>query len=238
VTRVQNLLEMFSEEEQKLSKFGVRNLHKLKYVYDSTTSNNYNRMRFELKSIFALIESMEPKELKITIDDSFKKLEKLEFNPTISGPNISLRDKLRRDFSIWYKPTFYIPTVNSARAITADFVIMRGVHGSMYELDPDLKKQLYSYEFLSNSILRDISIKLLGSLKGISLAVLCKKAFMPSDLSEIKITNFYLKANRLMLLSEDYLPDNLKMSLPVNVTYAENVDMNAQKFVEAAKKVL
>jgi hypothetical protein len=115
---------------------------------------------------------------------------------------------------------------------------MRGVHGSMYELDPDLKKQLYSYEFLSNSILRDISIKLLGSLKTISLGVLCKKTFMPSDLQEIKITNFYLKANRLMLLSEDYLPDNLKMSLPVNVTYAENVDMNAQKFVEAAKKVL
>lgn len=238
MTHVQNLLEMFNEEEQKFSKFGVRDLHKLKYIYDSTTSNNYARMQFELRSIFALIESMEPKELKITIDDSFKKLEKLEFNPTISGPNISMRDKLRRDFSIWYKPIFYIPTVNSARGLIADFVIMRGVHGSMYELDPDLKKQLYSYEFLSNSILRDISIKLLGSLKTISLGVLCKKAFMPSDLREIKIANFYLKANRLLLLSEDYLPDNLKMSLPVNVTYAENVDMNAQKFVEAAKKVL
>ena len=235
---MQNLLEMFSQEEQRFSKFGVKDLHKLKYVYDATTANGYNRMQFELRNIFSLVESLEPKEMKVTIDDAYKRLEKLEFNPTISGPNIVFKDRIRRDFSIWYKPTFYIPTVNSARPVTADFVIMRGVHSSMYELDPELKKQLYSYEFLSNSTLKDVSIKLLGSLKHISLAVLCKKAFMPSDLGEIKVTSFYLKANKLMLLSEDYLPDNLKMSLPVNVLYAENVDMNSQKFVEAAKKVL
>lgn len=235
---MQNLLEMFSEEEQRFSKFGVKDLHKLKYIYDSTTSNNYARMQFEMKNIFALIDSLEPKELKITIDDNFKRLEKLEFNPTISGPNITLRDKLRRDFSIWYKPIFYIPTANSARAIMADFVILRGFHGSMYEMNPDLKKELYSYEFLSNSMLRDVSIKLLAGLKHISLAVLVKKAFMPSDLAEIKVTYYYLKPNRLMLLSEDYLPDTLKMSLPVNVVYAENVDVNSQKFVEEARKVL
>lgn len=235
---MQNLLEMFSEEEQRFSKFGVKDLHKLKYVYDATTANGYNRMQFELRNIFSLVEALEPKELKITIDDAYKKLEKLEFNPTISGPNIVFKDRIRRDFSIWYKPIVYIPTVNSARAIMADFVIMRGVHGSMYELDPELKKQLYSYEFLSNSTLKDISMKLLGELKNISLAVICKKTFMPSDLHEIKVASFYLKANRLMLLSEDYLPDNLKMSLPIGVVYAENVDMNAQKFVEAAKKVL
>jgi len=235
---VQNLLEMFSEEEQRFSKFGIRDLYKLKYVYDSTTSNSYTGMQFELKNIFSLVDALEPKEMKVTIDDSFKKLEKLEFNPTISGPNITFKDKLRRDFSIWYKPTFYIPTVNSARPITLDFAIMRGNHGSMYELDPELKKLLYSYEFLSNSTLRDISIKLLGELKHISLAILCKRSFMPSDLSEIKIASFFTKPNRMMLLSEDYLPDNLKMSLPVSVLYSENVDMTTQKFVEMAKRVL
>jgi len=235
---VQNLLEMFNEEEQKFSKFGAKDLYKLKYVYDSTTSDGYNRMQFELKNIFRLIESLEPREMKITIDESYKKLEKLEFNPTISGPNITLKDKLRRDFSVWYKPAFYVPTVNSARECMVDFVVMRGVHGSMYELDPELKKQLYTYEFFSNSILREISIKLLSELKQITLALMCKKTFMPSDLHEIKIANFFLKPNRLMLLSEEYLPDNLKMSLPVNVLYAENVDMNMQKFVDVAKKVL
>jgi hypothetical protein len=229
---------MFIEQEQRFSKFGIKDLHKLKYVYDSTAQNGYNGMQFELKNIFSLVESMEPKEMKVTIDDSYKKLEKLEFNPTISGPNIVFKDKLRRDFSIWYKPAFYIPTVNSARPIMADFAIMRGNHGSMYELDPELKKLLYSYEFLSNSLLRDIAMKLLGELKHISLAVLCKKSFVPSDLSEIKIASYFLKPNRIMLLSEDYLPDNLKMSLPVSVLYAENVDMDCRKFVDVAKKVL
>jgi hypothetical protein len=235
---VQNLLGMFSEEEQKFSKLGVKDLYKLKYVYDSAASEGYTRMQFELKSIFSLIESLEPKEMKIMIDDIYKKLEKLEFNPTISGPNISFKDKLGRDFSVWYKPTFYIPTVNSARECTVDFVIMRGVHGSMYELDPELKKQLYSYEFLSNTMLKDISIRLLGKLKHIGLGIICKKTFMPSDLGEIKIASYYLKANKLMLLSDNYMPDNLKMSVPVNVLYAEKVDMNPQKFVDIARRVL
>lgn len=229
---------MFSEEERRFSKFGLKDLHKLKYVFDSVPSNGYSRMQFELKNIFNLVEALEPTEMKVSIDDNFKKLERLEFNPTISGPNINFKDRLRRDFSVWYKPQFYIPTISSARSITADFVIMRGNHGSMYELEPDVKKQLYSYEFLSNSMLRDIAIKLLGNMKNISLAVLCKKTFSPSDLGEIKIASFYLKPSRLMLLSEDYLPDNLKMSLPLNVLYAENVDMDSRKFVDAAKKVL
>lgn len=235
---MQNLLDMFSAEEQRFSKFGIKDLHKLKYVYDAASSNGYSRMQFELRNMFALLESLEPKDMKVTIDDSYRRLEKLEFNPTISGPNITVKDKLRRDLSVWYKPVFYIPTVNSARPIMADFVIMRGVHGSMYELDPELKKQLYSYEFISNSVLRDISIKLLGSLKHINVAVLCRKNFMPSELGEIKAVSFFLKPSRVILLSEDYLPDNLKMSLPVNVLYAENVDVNAQKFVEVAKRVL
>ena len=235
---MQNLLEMFSEEEQRFSKFGIKDLHKLKYVFDSTNSSEYRRMQFELKNIFSLIEALEPKEMKITIDDNYKKLEKLEFNPTISGPNITFKDRIRRDFSLWYKPTFYVPTVSSARGAVVDFVIMRGNHGSMYELAPELKKLLYSYEFISNTALRDISLKLLGGLKHISLAILCKKCFMPSDIQEIKTASFYLKANRVLLLSEDYLPDAVKMVAPPNVIYAENVDINSQKFVELAKKVL
>jgi hypothetical protein len=234
------LLEVFAQHEQKFAGVGACDLHKLKYVYDMhpRRANDYNEMQFELRTIFKLIEMLEPKEMKVSIDDTYKKVEKLEFNPTISGPNIVVRDRLRRDFSIWYKPVLYVPTPNSARPIVADFVIIRGVAGSLYDLDPELKKKLYSYEFMPNDLLREIAIKLLAKLRPVHVVIGCKMSFMPSDLLDIKALSFFLKPNRFLIVSEDYLPEQVKMNLPINIVCSENVDMNTQKFVDLARKAI
>lgn len=229
---------MFEQQEQKFSKIGARGLHKLKYMYDSRKLDDYEGLRFELKTIFTFIDALEPKEMKIMIDDTYKKIEKLEFNPTVSGPNITIRDRMRRDFSIWYKPLFYIPTPNSARQLMADFIVFRGTHDSMYAFDDALKKELYTYEFLSNAMLREISIKMLSRLKPVHLVINVKKNFQMSDVNHLKTTSFFLKPHRMLLVSEDYLPESVKINMPINLSICENVDMNAQKFTEMAKRLI
>jgi hypothetical protein len=234
---MQSLLELFSEQEEKFANVGARNFHKLKYVYDSTSSEvtDYDKMKFELHIIFKLIEALEPKQMRITIDDTYKKLEKLEFNPTISGPNIFFRDKLHRDFSVWYKPIFYVPTANSAKEIIVDFVVLRSVNLSMYTIDPELRKQLYAYEFLSDILLRDISMRLLNKLKHVHLLVMCKRKFSQSDLNEIKIANYYVKPNRVLLFSSEPFEDIFKMNLPINAECIEAVE--DRKLSEVARRI-
>ena len=245
---MQTLLELFDEQEKKFSGLGVRGLHKLKYIYDSSIDidsdsfqdvemHTYDKMRFELRVIFKMIESLEPKDMRIMIDDTYKKIKKLEFNPTISGPNISFRDKLRRDFSIWYKPVFYVPIANSAKEIMLDFAILRGVNLSMYFIDPELKRELYQYEFLSDVLLKDISIKMLNKLKQIYLGIICKQHFTPADITKIKTACYFLKPIRLLLVSENYVPDLVKMALPINTHVLENVDFSDRKITDVAKKL-
>lgn len=233
-----NLLEIFEQHEQKFSAVGGRDLHKLKYISDIRSGDNPKQMQFELQSLFRLIDALEPREMRVQIDETYKRIEKLEFNPTISGPNIVLKDNLRRWLCFWYKPLFYIPTPNSARQLMVDFAVFKGVSGSMYNLDPELKKQLYAYEFLSNNLLREITIKMLSKLKQPSLLIQCRQCFTPSHLTDIKAMDYFLKPQKILLVSEEYLPNDVKLNLPFNVQYVENVDMSAQKFVEAAKRLL
>lgn len=240
---MQTLLELFKEQEQKFSGIGVRGLHKLKYVFDSNLEDSeaeqdYSRMKFELRIAFRIIEALEPKDMHVMIDDTYKKIEKLEFNPTISGPNVVFRDKLRRDFSVWYKPIFYVPTANSARGLKIDFAFLRSTNFSMYAIDNLLKKELYSYEFLSDAMLKEISMKLLNKLKHVQLSMVCRQEVKASDIADIKAACYFLKPSRFLIVSEDYVPDAVKMNLPVNATLMENVDLNDRKIGDVAKQLL
>lgn len=240
---MQTLLEVFSEQEQKFSQIGVRGLHKLKYVFDSTfdteTENpDYEKMKFELRIVFRMIEALEPKDLRVMIDDAYKKIEKLEFNPTISGSNICFKDRLRRDFSVWYKPVFYVPTANSARNLMVDFVFLRGTSFSMYSIDQELKRELYSYEFLSDIMLKDISTKLLNKLRQVQLGMVCRKNISTADLPNIRNASYFLRASRFLVVCENEIPDAVKMNLPVNATFLENADLNDRKIGDIAKQLL
>lgn len=234
--RMQTLLELFSEQEQRFASLGVRDLHKLKYVFDATRDEDapadYEQLKFELQTIFRLIESLEPREMRVTIDNTFKKLERLEFNPTISGPNITFKDKLRRDYSVWYKPVFYVPTANSAQPLTVDFVILRSFNLSMYWIDPELRKQLYHYEFLPNTLLRDISVRLLGKMRPVQAIVTCKREFRPSHLADLKAANYYLKPSRNLAVSQGTMPEAVKINLPINTMFADNLTPETRKFEE------
>ena len=236
---MQNLLEMFRQQEHSFSKLGVRDLHKLKYVYDSATrETNYADMQFELKTVFKLIEALDPTQMKVQIDEAYKKIEKLEFNPTVSGSNIVFRDKIRRDFSVWYKPTVYIPTQNSAIPLTPDFLISKGVHPALFDIDDTLRKQLYNFEFFSNAQLREISIKLLGKIKPVHAIMMCKRKFAKEDAPVFKTIDYYLKPRKLLIVSEDYLPEEIKNSLPMSADYVENLDAGCQKLKDLAPRAI
>ena len=90
----------------------------------------------------------------------------------------------------------------------------------------------------ANVVLRNISIRLLSKMKPIHTIMYVRKNFQASDLKEIQNVNFFLKPNKTLLISEEYMPGQVKMNLPLNTYPCENVDMNSQKFKDLVKRIV
>lgn len=232
---MQTLLDMFKEES--VVDTNVKNLHKLQEIYKSREGEvNYNTLKFQIETLFHLFKTLDAKNIKIRMGRESQKLDKLEFNPTISEPNITFTDKDKNAYSVWYKPVVYVPSKNSAKKISPDFIFLKGEHSSMYEIDKGLKKSLYAYEFLSDSVLKEISGKLLEKLKEVQLVLHSSEEYKYRDLSHIVDSKHYLDPNRVFLVSEKHLPNTVKMDMPLGVKYEENVGMNKRKLRKSIKK--
>lgn len=230
------LLDFFSDYEEK---YGSGDIHKFKKVFDAVTpSKDYIQLKFELKTIFSFIDALEPKSLTIDIDERLREIKDLEFNPTIRNPNIHLTDKLGREFCVWYKPLFFYPYTDSVKPLLLDFVVAKGEYKNLYNLDAELEKVLFTEKFFPESALKNISIKLLSKLRPLHAVMFVRKKFMPSDMTEIKSASYFLKPNKTLLISEEYLPQPLKMTLPISAYVIENLDMNSEKFKESVKKII
>lgn len=225
------LLEMFEAEGKKL---GSGDLYKLKYIFDKKGSGGYGEMEYELRMIFKLIESLKPRQMLVSTE-----VERSDaFSPTIGAANIKIRDSLGREFSIWYKPSFYVPEKNTAREIVIDFVLLKGNHDSIYNLTPALAKELQTYDPLPTELFGEMSKKLLAALKPVHIAIQCGGEFRYSAIADLKAIDFFLKPGRILIVSEEYLPEDLKMNLPITALPIENVDMNFQKLIETAKRII
>lgn len=235
---MQTVLEMFDEGERGLIK-DSGGIEKLRSIYESKKKYvNTSEFNFHMKSLFTLIKSLNPQNINFLDDKSQKKIEKLEFNPTISKPNLIVTDEMARSYSIWYLPLIYVPTKNSAKELVPEFVVMKGERKSMYDIDKEFKRSLYTYEFLSDSLLKKMSRKMLKRMKEIQLVTHVKKEYMPKHLSHIKDSKHYLNTKNIFVISEKELPQRMKMNIPIGIPFEDKVDLNLEKLAEKTKNLL
>lgn len=232
---MQTLIDMFTEGDRTLVK-DSKSFEPLKKVYDSRRSNPCNsEFRFHMKTLSAAIESLEPKNIKIQRGRKAKRIEKLEFNPTISTPNLIVTDKKANSYSVWYMPIIYLPAKNSVKRIIPEFLIMEGERKSIYKKDRKLEKSLYTYEFLYDSLLKDISEEMLEKMNKPDLVIHAKQKFKYKDLDDVKDSQHYLDGD-VLVVSEEKLPDEVKMNLPPGVSFSEKVDLNTRKLGDKVKR--
>ncbi len=235
---MQTLLDMFNESQNRLSK-GEKGIQQLKNIYSSRKERKKSsEFSFHVKTLFTMVKALEAKNVDIQRSKESRRLERLEFNPTISKPNISITDNESRPFSAWYLPLIYVPSRNSAKKISPEYVVMGGERRSMYEETGKLKKSLYTYEFLSDSLLKENSKKLLEKMNEVELVMHVKKKFNSSDLPDIRDSEHYLKPKNLLVISEEELPEGLKMNLPPKTRFKDNVDLNLRKLENEIKNTL
>lgn len=206
---------------------------KLRWNYDLKQYKDYDEMRYELRFLFKFLDAVGARDVRIEIEDAKKQPEELEFRPTLGAPDISLSLKGER-YSSWYKPVFYVPEGDSARKMVADFVFVKGAHSSPYSKDEHLMKMLSSYEFLTSTMLKEISSRLLARLHKVQLVVLCRELFAPSHSADLKAIQYFLNPARILLVSEAALPDALKGELPPWTRCIEGFSTNPQKLKEIA----
>lgn len=187
----------------------------------------FNTTDFELKTLFSIINSLKPKKTRIDIDETPRVITK-DFNPTLKGPDIKLTDSKEKDYSIWHNPIIYLPYDKKTEAVVVDFIFIQEDTDSLYNLS-NVEKMLKTHDYLTDEMMRDLSIRLLASQKEIQLLFFVRKNFTQQEIKEIKNISFYLKPKRVLIASEEYLDDKIKMDLPLNVDFVENVDVNFEK---------
>lgn len=226
---MQTLLNMFNEEEKELINTSNQDLETLKEIHETRKGKiDQEEFKFEMKTIFSSLRETKTREIQVREDKTREKTN-LEFNPTISRPDITVTDKEARSYSIWYQPIIYVPSKNSAKKIQPDFIVIKGERESIYKKYKELKKSLYTYEFLSDSVLKETSSELLKKMHSIQLAIHANKEYKYKDLTGIKNSKHYLEPENLLLVSEKELPEDVKMNLPVGVTPKEKVGINLRK---------
>lgn len=236
---MQTLLNMFNQEEKELLNASNEDLETLRKTHESRKGRiNQEEFKFDLKTLFSILREPYIKETQVKERRPQDGFTDLEFNPTISKPDIITTDKEARAYSVWYKPIIYVPSKNSAKKIQPDFVVMKGERESMYEVDKELKKSLYTYEFLSDSVLKDISSEFLERMHDVQLVIHTNKEYKYKDLNDIKDSKHYLDPAKLLLVSEEELPQEVKMNLPIGVDFKEKVDINLRKLQEKVKELL
>ncbi|MEM4221806.1 MAG: hypothetical protein QW097_00005, partial [archaeon] len=189
----------------------------LEYICDLRKISNTSEKEFEINTIFKIIQAFRPRDVKIQIDDAFKKIDKLTFNPTISGPNILLKDCFGRAFSMWFKPVFYVPLQNTANPFVVDLIIFRDLNKSMYAFDIELQRKLYMYEFLSDAMLKDISAHLLSLLKTPLILASIKKEMNLENLKELIILKNAIKPKKTIIICESKISDELRKYIPAEI---------------------
>ncbi|GEM_PF-1859143 len=235
---MQTLLDMFNESEKRLSQ-GQKGLQDLKSIYSSRKKQRKSsEFSFHMKTLFTAVRSLDAKSVDIERSKESQRLERLEFNPTISDPEIVITDKRAKAYSAWYMPNIYVPSRNSAKRITPEYLVMEGERRSIYEENEKLKRDLYTYEFLSDSLLKENSKKLLNKMNNVKLVMHVKNKFKPSDLSKIKDSAHYLKPENLLVVSEQELSKEIKMNLPPGTRFKDKIDLNLRKLENEIKETL
>ena len=196
----------------------------------------FNATDFELKTLFSILNSINPKKTRIDLDETPRVITK-DFNPTLRGPDIKLTDKTEKEYSIWYKPIIYLPYEKETKATVVDFVFVPEDTDSLYKLQ-NVEKELKTHDYLTEKMIRNLSIKLLSSKKEIQLLFFVRKNFTQKDLKEVRNIGFYLKPKRILIASEEYLDEKVKMDLPLNVDFVENVDVNFEKLKKKINNLL
>jgi hypothetical protein len=206
--------------------------------------SNYEKIKkasgsdFELKTIFSFINALEPTNSLINIEETPKVIAEESFSPTMKAPDIEVTDKLGRDYSIWYKPVVYYPKDEKTESMMVDFLMSKGKSKGLYDLDSTTLKELTTHEFITGSMIREFSMKLLSKIKPVHIILFVRENFSANDLKQINDAAFFLRPSRILLVSEKYIPNDVKMNLPINAQFVENAGMNIEKFKETVKKML
>ncbi|RLG21234.1 hypothetical protein DRN74_03145 [Candidatus Micrarchaeota archaeon] len=234
-----NLLDFFEDYERKYRDKGMKDFHKLKAVYDkSSEKKDYSEMEFQLHCIMKFCEAFKPKAMQVSIEESYILPKELEFNPTLSWPNIEMKDYLGREYSIWYKPRIYAPSQDGVRELLPDFIVMRGHYDSPYKLDPAFLDKIKKEPFLNKVLLREFSLGLLARLRPVQFLIIARRKIMKSYINEIKHMQFYLKPSKTLVISQSTLDNEIKLNLPVGAQFIENVDINLSKVSDEIKKMI
>ncbi len=234
---MQTLLDTFNERDTSVN-LKAKNLYDLKDVYLSREGRiNYDELKFHVETLINVLEGVGATNVNVKVAKESRKLDKLEFNPTVSHPNITFTDSDKNAYSAWYKPVVYVPSRSSAKRINPDFIFLKGEHESMYGIDKGLKKSLYSYEFLSDSFLKEASKRLLKRMKEVHLVLHSSEEYRYRDLSRVIDSMHYLNPQNVLVVSGKHLPDTFKMDLPVGVSYEENLGLNTRKLRDCVKQL-
>lgn len=232
------LLDFFEEYERQFQNLGLKDFHKLKDVYDrSTEKPDYGEMKFQLRTLIKLCESLKPVSMRLNSGRIHLITDETKFNPTLSGPNVIVRDSLQRDHSVWYRPAVYA-SMEEPRKLVPEFVVSPGARTSPYNLDDRMISELNSYGSLNASTVKAMSRELTSRLVPVSLLILAKKQFMSQDLIDMKAMQFYLKPKKMLIVSESGMENKIKMNAPVGATLVESVDMEGSQLLESMRKML
>ena len=201
----------FEKDEDDLSKF--------------RKEKETDKTKFEIRTIFAFLDAVGAKDSIVNLEERPRVQREFEFNPTIKDPDIVFKDKFDRDFSMWYRPTLYYPHLDSVKEVSPEFAMFEGKLKSMYDVDPELEKILFTSDYFTSNKLKEVSNKLLAKMWRLHTIMFIQPSFKFEDLTRIRNAQFFLKPQRLLLISEKYLPSEVKMNMPVGVEFVENVDM-------------
>lgn len=236
---MQTLLNMFEESEKFLLDTDNTELQKLKKIRETRKGRtNSKRFKFEIKTILSIMKGFKNGKIELNTGKEERKLKKLEFNPTITQPDIIITDEEAKSYSVWYHPIIYVPSKNSAKKIQPEFVFLKGEKKSMYDIDKKFKRSLYTYEFLSDSLLKKISEEMMERIHKPQLVIHARREYKYSDLTNVVDSKHYLDPNELLVVSEKEVPEKIKMNLPVGVDLSEKVDLNTRRLREKVKKLL
>ncbi|NYZ80141.1 hypothetical protein H0N95_02725 [Candidatus Micrarchaeota archaeon] len=196
-----------------------------------------NASELELRVIFSFIHALEPKETLMNIEETPRVITEA-FSPTIKEPDVEVTDKMTREYSMWYKPIVYYPMEEKTKASMPELIVTKGKQKCLYNIDEAMLKSLKTYDFLTSSMIRDLSIRLISKLNPIQVVLFARETFTVEDINEAKDAAFFLKPARLILASAKYLPENIKANIPLNAFLVENADMNTEKLRETVKKIM
>jgi len=183
---------------------------------------------FAFECLMNIIESTNARNVMISAEETNKIVEDKKFEPTMTPPDVVFEKEVK--YSAWLKPVFYYYS-DELKTIIPEIVIVKGAE-SLYSIDETTKRMMETYEFLTNETANELSTRILSRKNSIHLLVFARREFKKKDLNEIKQASFFLNPNKLLVISESYLPDVIKANLPIGAVVVENLGVNKNKLKE------